>query len=266
MGASPPCRTLPGRGKGVLANHRIEDPRIPPILTSTIQESPRKSRGTRRSTSELPQTTSGIECGGHSNTPWVPTKPSRNQCPSHPRKAASCGRNPHGLSFGHLWSGHDHANSRGVHLQDVPSRSVTRMDQLDNDDDIYSYIYIYTGPKHLSINLQTRSYKITIQNNQAITNTMQDTSSHCHHRSSKMSNARGNPGHAVGTTAIAWRGSMVWQGFRRRWLGPDPAVGHAVCCAVRCKMKGNCWVTVQIEDIVHRRLKEYMRIYIYTQC
>ena len=92
---------------------------------------------------------------------------------------------------------------------------------------------------------------------------MQDTSSHCHHRSSKMSNARGNPGHAVGTTAIAWRGSMVWQGFRRRWLGPDPAVGHAVCCAVRCKMKGNCWVTVQIEDIVHRRLKEY--IYIYTQ-
>ena len=78
-----------------------------------------------------------------------------------------------------------------------------------------------------------------------------------------MSNARGNPGHAVGTTAIAWRGSMVWQGFRRRWLGPDPAVGHAVCCAVRCKMKGNCWVTVQIEDIVHRRLKEY--IYIYTE-
>ena len=177
MGASPPCRTLPGRGKGVLANHRIEDPRIPPILTSTIQESPRKSRGTRRSTSELPQTTSGIECGGHSNTPWVPTKPSRNQCPSHPRKAASCGRNPHGLSFGHLWSGHDHANSRGVHLQDVPSRSVTRMDQLDNDDDIYSYIYIPDPNIYPSIYKQdhTRSQSEKIKQSQTPCRTLRPT-------------------------------------------------------------------------------------------
>ena len=140
----------------------------------------------------------------------------------------------------------------------MPSRSVTRMDQLDNAD---IYIYIYNYCIHQSTN-QNKIIQDHNQKNQAITKTMQDTSCHCHHRSSKMSNARGNPGHAVGTTAIAWRGSMVWQGFRRRWLGPDPAVGHAVCCAVRCKMKGNCWVTVQIEDIVHRRLKEY--IYIHT--